>query len=714
MSESSATIAGAPRSGPIQNRIFLSLPGIHCGNCISAVESSLARFPGVLSARVNLTLRRVAVDADSTVSSRDLVEELSGVGIEALELDADTINASDLDEVGRALLLRVGVAGFAALNVMLFSIGIWSGAENATRELLHWVSALVALPALAYAAQPFLLAAFRALIVGRLSMDVPISVAIILAAGMSLYEVSAGGRHAYFDAALALTFFLLAGRFLDHRARASARSAALELAALEAPRARRIKMGKTEILQVGGIYPGDRILVLAGERIPVDGRVVEGSSEIDRSHLTGENMPATAGTDSVVSAGELNLTGALTIEAAAIGESTRLRKLARAVEIAETARNKYSSYANRAAAFYVPAVHILAVLAFAGWYWSEGDLRLALNVAIAVLIITCPCALGLAVPAVSTVAGGRLFSRNILLKSETALERLALIDTVVFDKTGTLTSGKFKFSDDGSVSRRDFAIAASLCAISQHPLSVSLVKAARDSGIEAARIADARESPGNGIEGRWRDQRVRFGRAEWVGASPNSGNCAFLKIGRESPIKFAYAESVRNDARNSINGFKARGIEVRILSGDLEEAVARVADQLGISNWAARVSPEQKMSEIFELAARGKRVLMVGDGLNDTGALASAHVSAAPASALDAARVASDIVVLGTNLEALNQGHGIARSARKRILENFGIAAAYNAIAIPLAMLGFATPLAAAIAMSASSLTVTFNSLRVR
>ena len=711
-----AAEALAESDAPKEARLFLSLPSIHCAACISAVERALNGTEGVREARVNLTLKRVAVEADPGVTAADLVSVLDGIGYVAHELDAGVLSATATDRAGRDILMRIAVSGFAMMNVMLLSVAVWSGAADATRDLFHWVSAMIALPTIAFAAQPFFRNALSVLRHGRLNMDVPISLAILLAAGMSLYETTQHGAHAYFDAALSLTFVLLAGRYLDHRTRAVARSAAEELAALEVPRAlRRGADGQEETVPIAAIAAGDIVLVKPGARVPVDGVVAEGQSEIDRSLLTGETLPAYAGPGDLLSAGEVNLTGPLSVRVTAAGEDSSLHRMADLVAVAESARNRYTSLADRAARVYAPGVHLLSLAAFLGWLWaSGGDMRLALNIAVAVLIITCPCALGLAVPAVTTAASGRLFKRGLLIKDGTALERLAEIDTVVFDKTGTLTLGAPEPTNLGAHGRRDLEIALALAADSGHPLARALAEAARKAGIRPARLSEIREIPGHGIEGMLAGEQVRFGRAAWLGAEAGAETAAWLRVGTARPVAFTFADRLRPGAEAAVAALRAQGLSIRLVSGDAPAPVADLARRLGIAEWRAEALPDDKAATIRALGAAGARVLMVGDGLNDTAALAAAHVSISPASALDAARVASDIVLLGTDLAPLGEAVTTARKATRRIHENFAISALYNLIAVPIALAGLATPLAAALAMSASSITVSLNALRLR
>lgn len=696
-------------------RLMLSLPGIQEASGITAVEQTLQAVPGVREARVNLTLKRASVTADIEVTPEALIEVLEEAGFEAYELDAGALATTATDKAGRDLLMRLGVAGFASMNVMLLSISVWSGAEGATRDLFHWLSAAITLPTILFAAQPFYRSAWGALRRGAMNMDVPIVLAILLALGTSVYETSQSGAHAYFDAALMLTFFLLAGRYLDYRTRAVARSAAEELAALEVPRATRITTeGREETVAQSALAAGDMILVRPGARVPVDGEIVEGQSELDRALLTGETVPVYAGPGMMVSAGEVNLTGPLTLRATAVGEETSLYALTDLVAIAESGRSRYSSLADRAARLYAPGVHILSALAFAGWYLGTGDLRVALNIAAAVLIITCPCALGLAVPAVTTAASGRLFKRGLLIKDATALERLADCDTVVFDKTGTLTLGRPEVAGFDDLRIEIQQLAAGLAHGSAHPLAQAIARAA--SKVKPSQIDAIREVPGYGVEGLWQGQTLRMGRADWVGASgeDETGTATWLRLGDAPAVVIRFTDQLRPGALAAVEGLQAQGLDVHLLSGDSAPVVEALADELGITHWRAGVLPAEKAAHVQDLSAAGRKVLMVGDGLNDTAALASAHASVSPASALEAARVASDMVLLHADLAAIPEARETATKATRRIRENFRIATVYNILAVPLAIAGLATPLIAAAAMSASSITVSLNAMRVR
>jgi len=698
-------------------RFDLSLPRIHCAACISGVEATLEAEPGVAAARVNLGLRRVAVTAEDTPGAEArLIAALGRRGYEAQPLDPAALAATRIDAEGRDLLARIGVAGFASMNVMLLSIAVWAGATDTTRDLMHWIAAAITLPAVAFSAWPFFRNALAALRAGRMDMDVPISTAIVMAAAVSLWETMLSGPQAFFEAAIMLTFFLLVGRYLAHRTRAAARSAAAELAALEVRMADRVGAGgAVERVPVDALRPGDVVALAPGGRAPVDGTVTWGRSEIDPSLLTGETMPEPVAPGSRVRAGMANLSGPLRIRVDALGEDTLLREIARLVETAERSRTRYATLAERAARVYAPMVYLLALAAFLWWGLPAGDWRTAANVAAAVLIITCPCGLGLAVPAVLTAASGRLYRRGVLLKDGTALEKLAEIDTVVLDKTGTLTTGRPALVNAAAIAPADLALAAALAEGSAHPLSRAIVEAARAAGVRPARIGPVTEHPGLGAGADADGVPARLGRAEWVGggAGEIDRTAAWLRLGEAAPVAFVFEDELREDAAQTVAAFRGAGLPVTLLSGDAEGPVAALAARVGVDAWIARATPQDKVAALDTLRAEGRRVLMVGDGLNDAAALAAAHVSISPAAAVDASRSAADLIVTGPRLAPVAESWRLAVDARRRIVENIVFAFAYNVITVPIAFAGLVTPLFAAIAMSGSSLVVCLNALRL-
>ena len=705
------SVAGrAGQSGHGSEETLLALPSAHCAACIQSVEAGLTALPGITDARVNLTLRRVRVRHTPQITPDEMIAHLAKLGFEALPLDMVALSGTENDRQLRDLSMRLGIAFFAMMNIMLLSVAVWSGAGGVTRDMFHLLSAVIAVPTVAFAGQPFFRSAWTALRARRLGMDVPISLALILATSISIYETFHSGEKAYFDAAVMLTFFLLGGRYLDFRTRAVARSAAQELTALEVPRAVRVTLTGEETVTVATLRVGERVMIRPGGRIPVDGFVISGESEIDRALITGESQPVWAGPNTQVAAGEVNLTGPLLVEITAAGRDTSLRRMADLVAVAEEARNRYTSLADRAARAYSPLVHLFSFASFGVWMvLTDGDFRTAINISAAVLIITCPCALGLAVPAVVTAASGKLFRAGLLIKSGTALERLARVDTVVFDKTGTLTLGLPRPANLDSLTPTQMAVATALATASSHPLAQAL----RGQG-PAAQVTELREVSGYGIEGIWQGAPVRLGRAVWVGATPGQITATWLRIGTEPPVEITFTDQLRPGAAELVQSLLRQGKSVHLVSGDVPAAVRDLAERLHIRQWQAEVLPAEKAAFVTGLVQSGRQVLMVGDGLNDTGALAAASVSISPASALDAARVASDIVLMGRDIAPIAMALRIAGQSTRRIKENFAVAAVYNLIAVPVAMVGLATPLLAALAMSLSSITVTLNALRLK
>ncbi len=694
---SAAPMAMETASGPA---LQFSVPTVHCAACIGKIERGLGHINGVVSVRVNLSMKRLSITGP--VDPDDILTAVEGLGFEVFALDSASLQVAQ-DSVGRSLLTRMAVAGFAMMNVMLFSVAIWSGATDATRDLFHMISAAIALPVVLYSAQPFFRSAWSALRVSRLNMDVPISLAIILASAMSLFETMQGGAEAYFDAALSLTFFLLIGRYMDHRTRSAARSAARELTALEVHTAERLIGDDAQTVLVSNLEVDDIILVPTGARVPVDGVLLSADALMDRSVLTGESAAVTLNTGDILQAGEINLTAPLRLRALSVGADTSLRRMAALVETAENARNSYTALADRAAQIYAPAVHTLALLALVGWWAVTGDFRHALNIAIAVLIITCPCALGLAVPAVSTAAVSRLFNAGFLVRHATALERLAEVTRIVFDKTGTLTRPTVQLPED--ITTINKSIAKALAQTSFHPLSRALATALSDN--PAAIVTDISEVAGQGVSGSYEGQTVQLGRGPWLNAD-HSGLC--LRVGDNSAIPLEVPEALRIGVADAIQELD---LPCEIVTGDTNAPAQALAAQLSLPV-ISNATPETKIVRLDALSGAGERVLMIGDGLNDTAALAKAHASIAPSTALEASRNAADIVILKDSFADLPLVIRVARATRRLSQQNFAIAALYNCIAIPLALAGYATPLAAALAMSLSSLTVLANAQRMR
>jgi len=702
-------MSGQPPAEPAARRVELLVRGARCAACIGKIEGALNALPGVVSARLNLTTGKLTVEGGAQApDAAGLIGALETLGYPAALFDPGDALAEEKRE-GRRLALALGVAAFGAMNVMMFTVPVWAGADmgEGMRTFMYWAAAIIAVPCALYAGMPFFESAWRSLRRGRANMDVPITIGVLLTLAVSLSETILRGREAYFDAAVSLLFLLLIGRYLDHHLRARARSSARALLALQSPTAAvRDADGGVRRVATREVRAGDLVVLAAGERVPVDVVVEQGASEVDMALITGETVPVAAAPGRALPAGALNLTGQLVARAAAPSEDSTLAELARLMEAGAQSRSRYVRLAEKAAAVYVPVVHALAALTAAGWMIAGEDARTAILRAVAVLIITCPCALGLAVPAVQVVACGRLFRKGVLVKSGAALERLAEVTHVVFDKTGVLTAGRpVLVGADAGLAR----LAAPLARASRHPLARALAEAAGAGPV----AEDVVETPGFGVEGLIDGRRARLGRADWVGAPEGAGGTEiWFGFDGETKVRFRFVDALRPEAAAVIERLKARGMTVEVLSGDAVQPVRAAAEALRVDRWRARLTPVEKVAALDALKAGGARVLMVGDGLNDAAALARAHASMAPGAAADASQSAADLV-FEKGLEAVPEAIAVARRARTLALQNFGLSALYNLIAAPVAIAGLASPLVAAIAMSVSSLVVTVNALRL-
>lgn len=702
-----------------QRELAFIIDNLTCPACVPHIEDRLAQVSGIDSARVNLTLGRLRVVWHSPdFRPADVASALAELGYRAIPYDVEALDRI-ADDNDKKLLRCLAVAGFAAMNVMLISVSVWSGhgtdMGSATRDFFHWVSALIALPAIAYAGQPFFLSAWNALRARRVNMDVPISLGVLLATLTSVAESLRSGEHAYFDAAVMLLFFLLIGRYLDQRMRSRTRSVATNLLALKAVAATVVNPdGTRRAVPSDRLAAGMTVFVAPGDRIPADGVVARGQSDIDASLVTGESQPVPVTSGMRVFAGTLPLSGTLEITVQSVDRDTLLGQIVALMDVAVSTKSHHTLLADRAARLYAPVVHLLAASTFAGWLLLGGGWHDALMNAVAVLIITCPCALGLAVPAVQTVAASVLLRNGILLKTGDALERLADVDTVVFDKTGTLTLGRPELVKPDALQMSDLLLAARLAQSTNHPLAQALVRSVP----HLPRPVPIEETPGMGVSSIIDGYRVRLGSRAWCDVtdapdSPDGVSEIWLRVEREPAVRFQFRDCPRPDARQAVAELRQRGIGVELLSGDRMAVVRDLARWLGIGRVSAEARPDQKISHLVELRNSGKKVMMVGDGLNDAPALAAAHVSASPASAADIAQTAADIVFRGERLSPLVDAIAIAARARRRMVENLALAALYNAIAVPLAMFGFVTPLIAAAAMSGSSIIVVANALRL-
>jgi P-type Cu2+ transporter len=700
----------------------LAVEGMRCAGCMASIESNLAKVKGVILARVNLSSHRLNVTwKEGAVTPDAIIASVASLGFKAYPFIAKQAETKEADEEKR-LLRYLGVAAFAGMNIMLLSVSVWSGNASdinpETRDLFHWLSALIALPAAAYAGQPFFESAIRALKARHVNMDVPITLGIMLALSMSVFETLNHGEHAYFDSAVMLIFFLLVGRYLDQAMRHKTRAVAGNLAALKAETAVKFVSDKeVREVPIAAIAAGDLVLVRPGERISVDGKVVYGQSEIDQSLITGETDYIAIGENAMVYAGTLNVSGTLRIRVLKAASGTLLDEVNQLLEKATASKSQHLLLADRAAQLYAPLVHATALLTFMGWVMFGLAWQQALIIAITVLIITCPCALGLAVPAVQVVAAGALFRRSVLLNQGSALERFAEVDTIIFDKTGTLTMPMPQLANAADIGLCDLKLAGRLALSSRHPLSQSIVEA---SG--ATMPLEATEEPGLGVRAMLGGKELFLGRpsfcdtdgmAKSVSARYPDASLMAFRHGNRIVI-LAIQQFLRPDAIDTVQRLKALGLEIEILSGDREEPVATAARALGVTSFSSRMSPADKIRRIEALKAAGHKVLMVGDGLNDAPALAAAHVSMSPVTAVHLTQAAADAVFLGSRIAPVFTAVALSKRAQGLMVQNLWLAVIYNAIAVPLAIAGYATPLVAAIAMSGSSLIVTLNALRAQ
>lgn len=697
----------------------LAVDGVGCAACIRKIENGLMQVSGISAARLNLTDRRLAVEWDEdALSAGEVVQAVERIGYHAYpfrSVDA----ASEEARHAHWLLRCLAVAGFGATNIMLLSVSVWSGhvsdMTEETRDLFHWLSALIALPVAAYAGQPFFRSALRALRARQVNMDVPISVGIVLALGMSTVETVLHAQHAYFDSAIMLIFFLLCGRYLEQAMRRRTRAVAGNLAALKAEVAHRFAANnEIVIVPAAALRVGDRILIRPGERVPADGVVVSGTSEVDGSLITGETKPEAAFAGATIYAGSNNISGTLTVRVTAAASGTLVDEVQRLLDKALAEKSRVMRLADRAASLYAPVVHLTGALTVLAWLAVGASVHDAVVTGIAVLIITCPCALALAIPAVHVVASGRLFRCGVILNAGDALERLARVDTVVFDKTGTLTLPEPRVANASELPADMVEAAARLALSSRHPLAAAVAREA------TLRIPydSAEEIPGCGVRATLDGVEARLGSPDFCGVPARKparaeGSIVAFSWGNRSML-LTIRQSIRPEAAATVAALVDLGLNIRILSGDRPEAVAPVAANLGIGNWTGGVSPADKIAEIKRLRGEGRRILMVGDGLNDAPALAAADVSISPISAAHMTQAQADAVFLGEQLTPVIEAVLTARKAHQLITQNLFAAVSYNAIAVPIAIAGYVTPLVAAVAMSGSSILVTVNALRAR
>lgn len=693
-------------------RICFAVPDAYCAACIEAIETELSAVDGVRQARVNLSQRRVVIQHEQSADLAAFGPAITRSGYR--NFPVDPADVSSADKAMGELVRSLAVAGFAAGNIMLFSVSVWSGADAATRDMFHWLSALIALPAVAYAGRPFFRSAFAALRAGRSNMDVPIAIGILATTALSLFETVRGGHNAYFDASTMLLFFLLAGRTLDYMMRARAQGAVENLARLQPRGAVQVHPdGSTSFIRLMAITPGMQVQLRAGERVPVDSRVNTAGAVFDLALVSGESCPVSVDVGEVVPAGAGNLGGVVRLEAVRASSESFLSRMTEMMETAEDVRTRYRRIADRVSRLYAPVIYLTAAATFVLWV-ALSDPHTALLNAVAVLIITCPCALALAVPIVHVVAAGRLFERGILLRDGAALERLAKVGVVAFDKTGTLTVGKPQLVGVESDMPDALSRASWLAGASNHPLSQAIVMAASTTPAPAAM---AQETAGAGVEAEAEGVVWRLGNAAFCNGldrNPDDQTRVWLSRNGDAVATFSFSDRPRPAAAAALRALEAARLPTIILSGDRPNVVAAIAAELNLDDFRAALRPAEKLSAIADLRARYGAVLMVGDGINDAPAMRAADISMAPGSAADIGRAAADLVMTRDRLEDVPFAIALAGRAEILVRQNLVFSVLYNVVVLPLAIAGHVTPLIAALAMSTSSLVVVLNAMRLR
>ncbi|HOX70577.1 heavy metal translocating P-type ATPase [Dokdonella sp.] len=720
-----------------QRETLLLIDGVRCAACVWLIERSLGSLAGMTSVQVNASARRARIVwDDSRCTLARIIETLARTGYQALPLDAATLDDLRRRE-SRAALKRLLVAGFGAMQAMMIASGLYLGAFDGTdtsmRDLLRWFSLLVATPVVLYAARPFFAGAWRSVRAGALGMDVPVALAVALIYLSSLIETVQGGREVYFDSVSMFVFILLIGRYLEMRARHRSGDLSDALARLSPPFADR--MGDDGSLQrVGAIelQVGDRIHVAEGSGVPADGTLLSARCRVDESLLSGESRALTRQCGETLIAGSLLLEGPAELRVERVGGDTVLAGIGRLVTRAATQRPRLALAGERAAAHFVARVLSLAALTALGWTLFEPSRAFAAT--LAVLVVSCPCAFALAVPAALTRALAVLARRGVLVARADAIEQLAMASHAVFDKTGTLTEPHLALESQdpgfGTCDSRDarsrhtvaaavandaLALAGSLARGSRHPLALAITTAAGNLATHA--VEAMRAETGGGLEGIIDGRKLRLGHAGFAltaGVADTSLDDAVVLADDSGVIAaFHLTERLRPGAKAAVDALVADGLSIEICSGDAPTKVAAAAAQLGIKHWHARLRPADKLARLSALHADGARVIVVGDGINDAPILAAADVAVSFASGADLAQASSDIVLAGDRLDALGCARRIARETLRVLRQNQRWALAYNLLAVPFAALGFVPPWLAAIGMSASSLVVVLNALRI-
>ncbi len=723
-----------------EREIHLLVEGIHCAACVWLIERGLGTLPGIIKAQVNLANKRLLVRWDNTrVSLSDIIKRLGEIGYSAVPFDPEAAEGT-IKKQNRALLFRMAVAGFAMMNLMWISIALYSGADTADggqfRSMFHWIGFGLATITLFYSGSIFLKGAWSGLIHRHLTMDLPIAIGATTTYLYSTYVTVSGSEvgEVYFDTVVNFIFVILVGRILEAMSKRHAVAATQRLMDLQPRVATLMKGGEEKIVPIRSVKEGDTVLVKAGDKVPVDGTVLEGRSNVDESMLSGESEPVRKETGHSVSAGTVNLQSALTLQVTGTLRNTSLGRIIALVEEAQASKAPIQCMADRIVPWFVMTTLILASLTFA--YWVGDGFELALMAATSVLIITCPCAFGLATPMAIAVAAGQGARHGILVKNGEVLETLSHVTHFVFDKTGTLTTGRMQLQQISTIAGEEEAELLRLAAIterySEHSVARAIIEAAEGRGlaITTCNPEGFEGQPGYGVKASVEGRQVVLGTLQWLqqcssdtdetlrtraaALEAQANSCIHMALDGKHVAFLAIADQLRPDAQQLVDGLREAGIRMTLLSGDRQRVAEAVAEQLGGMEVIAEVLPQDKDRVISELQERGEWVAMVGDGVNDAPALIRANVGVAVGSGTDVSMESADIVLMQDELAKVHLATMLSRRTLRTIRQNIGLSLTYNVILVPLAMAAYITPLFAAIAMPISSLLVIGNAARIR
>jgi Cu2+-exporting ATPase len=697
-------------------KIYLLVDGIFCGSCVWLIESSLKSLQYIKTARITVSTNRLEVIWDGDKDDvKEIVDMIIHLGYQVSPFSPELVNDQEIQRE-KELLKAIAVAGFAAAQIMALAFAVWIGNYNDSmgpylRYFLHIISGVIAVPTILYSSRIFIKSALNAIKQHRTNIDIPISIGIIATLLISIQETVRMSDYAYYDAAASLAFLLLVGRYLDLKAKNKARAGIRSIMFQQPNVAYVIRDDQVICVTARSVKKSDVILVKPGEKFPVDGMVTDGESEVDNSLISGETSPIHIRTGSYVYAGTINLNNGVKIKAEKIGDQTTIAEILRLIESIEKDKSRFVKIADKLAQYFTPAILSLSMLTFCIWFFPNGGnfFDATLN-AVSLLIITCPCALGLAVPMVQIVIFSKLIKQGVFIKASDALERLNQVDTIVFDKTGTLTMGMPALLNFDTFTFEEQKIIASVAAKSNHILCKAICSKFNDPIIDL----DVIEAKGEGLYAKNNNDEFWLGRGSWAGAYGSNSEDTYLEVwykkNCEEPKRMVFKDELRKEAKEVIDNLQKK-YEIFLLSGDRDRNVAQVADVLRIKNSFGEKNYKEKYEFIKNLESKGKKVLMIGDGLNDALALKAAFASISPKTSIAISQDATDVLYNG-NLKGILVIMAAAATSIKVIKQNFAISIIYNCITIPVAMMGLANPIIAAIAMSLSSITVIMNSLR--